>query len=116
MIPTAPSPSSTTTYSGRNAVVEGARGIVVFAALLLTLSMSAPQAKAGTLCIDIYSGYDQSNAPTGGPYSGWAGQLNLSSDLFIDPAGYCFGNPFGLSSFAAVIKFTEYMSTTVFYS
>lgn len=78
--------------------------------------MSVPQAKAGTICVDIYSGYDQSNAPTGGPYSGWAGQLNLSSDLFIGPTGYCFENPFGLSSFAAVIKFTEYMSTTGFYS
>jgi len=95
---------------------EGVKGIAKTTLVLLIIPMSIPQAKAGTICVDIYSGYDQTNAPTGGPYSGWAGQLNLSSDLFTDPAGYCFENPFGLSSFAAVIKFTEYMSTTGFYS
>lgn len=110
-------PSSYAGHFRWNAMEKRAGRVAGLAALLLTLFMTIPQqAKAGTIYVDIYSGYDQSNAPTGGPYTGWAGQLALSCDLFSNPAGYSFGAPFGLSSFAAVISFTQYMSTTGYYS
>jgi hypothetical protein len=81
----------------------------------MSTSASAPHAKAGTVQVDIYSTFDVTNAPSGEPYSGLAGHLDLSSDIFTG-LGYNFGNPFGLSSFAAVVSFTQFMSTTGFYN
>ena len=102
-------------FSGRNAALSKAKKIAILAVLLMSISTSVPHAKAGTVLVDIYSTFDVSNAPSGAPYTGFAGQLDLSSDVFTG-AGYNFGNPFGLSSFAAVISFTQYMSTTGYYN
>lgn len=117
MIQTTRSLPSRPTYffAERNAVLLKAKKIAILAILLMSTSTSAPHAKAGTVLVDIYSTFDVSNAPSGGPYTGFVGQLDLSSDVFTG-LGYNFGNPFGLSSFAAVISFTQYMSTTGFYS
>lgn len=102
-------------YSERDAVLSKAKKIAVLLVLLMSISASAPHAKAGSVRVDIYSNFDVTNAPSGGPYSGLAGHLDLSSDAFTG-LGYTFTNPFGLSSFAAVISFTQYMSTTGYYN
>jgi len=93
--------------------------IVKNMAILATalLAVSIPPAKvmgAGNVSVEIYSGYNVANAPTGMPYTGLAGQFNITSDAFTG-AGYNFGQPFGLSSFAAVVSFSMYMSTEGYY-
>jgi len=101
--------------SGLNVVSAGAGKLATLATAVVAFTLLPPSGEAGTVEVDFYSTYDPANDPSGTPYSGYAGHLELSSDLFVG-AGYDFGNPFGLSSFAAVIRFTEYMSTTGFYS
>ena len=117
MIQPIPSQPSGPTYfsSGRDGAPSKAKKIAILALLLMSTSASAPHAKAGTVQVDIYSTFDVTNAPSGEPYSGLAGHLDLSSDIFTG-LGYNFGNPFGLSSFAAVVSFTQFMSTTGFYN
>lgn len=96
-------------------MLSQAKKITILVVFLMSISAHVPHAKAGSVRVDIYSNFDLNNAPSGGPYSGLAGHLDLSSDVFTG-LGYSFGNPFGLSSFAAVITFTQFMSTTGFYS
>ena len=113
MIRTIPSPASGLISVGRHAMSTGGKVASLLAAFLGG-SLFGPEARAGTVQVAIYGTYDADNAPSGGPYSGLAGHLSLSSDVFTG-LGYSFGNPFGLSSFAAVVSFTQYMSTSGLY-
>jgi len=92
-----------------------ARKLAILATALLAVLIPPAQVfGAGIVSVDIYSDYTVANAPNGMPYSGYAGQLELSSDAFTG-AGYTFGQPFGLSSFAAIVSFSMYMSTEGYY-
>ena len=85
---------------------------IVAAAFAAILSSSAI-ADENVVAVDIYSTFDINNAPTAGPYSGYAGHYYLTAaDL---ENGYNFGEPFGLSQFVAVLTFTEYVSVTGLY-
>src|SRR5688572_27182235 len=100
MIPTICARSSIPPFFRQTVISLGGKRIARFVAALLAICTCLPESQAGSVRVDIYSTYDPDNAPSGGPYSGLAGHLDLSSDVFTG-LGYSFGNPFGLSSFAA---------------
>lgn len=87
---------------------------ILAATLLVALTAPITVQGAGIVSVDIYSGYNLANAPTGTPYTGFSGSFDLGSDAFMG-AGYNFGTPFGLSTFAAVVTFQMYMSTEGYY-
>jgi hypothetical protein len=64
----------------------------------------------GELTVDIYSGFDINNGPSGFPYTGYVGHY-YTSDLDLN-----FGDPFGLTQFAAVVTGVEWVSTTGLYT
>ncbi len=63
--------------------------------------------------IDIYRNFNINNPPDGSPYTGFAGQFDLATGN--DGFDIDFGTPFGLTTFAAVITFTEWVSTDGLY-
>jgi hypothetical protein len=79
------------------------------------LAIFLPRAAAGKVTVDIFAGFDLTNPPTGMPFTDYAGRIELPHTAFHAWQGYDFGQPFGLTSFAARISFTMYMSTTGYY-
>jgi hypothetical protein len=87
--------------------------IAILVAAFVAILKSQAVAEPDVVTVDVYGNFNINNPPSAGPYSGFAGQYYLTaSDL---ENGYNFGTPFGLTSFVAVLSFTEYVSVTGLY-
>jgi hypothetical protein len=66
--------------------------------------------------VDIYRNFDINNPPDARPYTGYVGSYELpATDQNVDIA-INFGQPFGLTTFAAVVTFTEHFSVSGLYT
>lgn len=84
-------------------------GVPIAAMLALVSKTAGANPLPDIATVDIYAHYDLSNPPTGRPYTGFVGQYYSPS------LGFNFGDYTDLTSFVAVVTYSELLSTTGWY-